>query len=213
MKVQAKDTVIGQTYKSLLMDWEICIKDKHYVDKVITSVDVIVTSLDKDKVVSIPPTTLLYSMDTDEKEVISDNKVEDSRTNQNTELITNKQSQGDVMNNKDPRSLIIDRELLKVKEGAKPDWDGIATVVIKAGKATEKDRAKVKFQARSRHRWYTKLGKKNPAADGNGAKKATTAAPKKKAAPKKAAAPKVAKSAPKPPASVPADQPPTPANT
>lgn len=63
-----------------------------------------------------------------------------------------------------PRSTIIDRELLKYKGKDEPKWDSIASRVIQANAAPESKRASVIAQAKVRHAWYSKGGKKNPAA-------------------------------------------------
>lgn len=63
---------------------------------------------------------------------------------------------------KRPRSTVIDQELLKVRKGAKPNWDEIATVVINDGRAPESERKHVISQARTRYKWYTVEGKANP---------------------------------------------------
>jgi len=63
---------------------------------------------------------------------------------------------------KNPRSKLIDLELLKVKVGEEPPWEAIATAVIEAGRAPESKRKQVMSQAKTRHKWYTVEGKTNP---------------------------------------------------
>lgn len=63
-----------------------------------------------------------------------------------------------------PRSQIIDRELLRYKKGEEVDWNAIASKVIQAKAAPEDKRTSIINQAKTRFKWYTVEGKKNPAA-------------------------------------------------
>jgi hypothetical protein len=63
-----------------------------------------------------------------------------------------------------PRSSIIDKELLRYRGKEVPKWDTIAGKVISAKAAPESKRASVIAQAKVRYAWYSKGGKKNPAA-------------------------------------------------
>ena len=70
--------------------------------------------------------------------------------------------EGSMPRQKNPRSAIIDQMLLDTPAGTEPVWEDIATKVIVEGRAPEAKRKAVVSQAKTRYKWYTEEGKKNP---------------------------------------------------
>jgi len=90
------------------------------------------------------------------------NKDEENSIKKEDKVILVKVKGEKMSQNKNTRSKTIDKMLSEVPENTVPDWNLIVDAVLKESKGDEKDRSNIIFQAKMRHKWYTKQGKVNP---------------------------------------------------
>lgn len=160
--IEAKDGVVGETYLQALQHYRVKILKKNGADEKGDVSSVLVESETEPlRPVTISGATQLVPYSEELHKPIQSRSHKPRRTNTKKEGAMNKKpaAKGAV-----PRSTIIDRELVKYKGKEDPKWDLIASRVIQAKAAPESKRASVIAQAKVRHGWYTKGGKKNPAA-------------------------------------------------
>ncbi len=172
--VLAKNTEIGKDYLLILspsIAYKLTIKRiGRTPDGEYTSVSVIDERYPG--IVNISPATSLLEWDEEYYNNLKKNKIKEKvSTNENQiskekkftskENIDKKQSEGKKMaRTVNPRSKVIDNLLSKVNEGQSPDFQAIASDVIREMQLPEDDRKKV--IAQTRVRWYNlKKGKDN----------------------------------------------------
>jgi hypothetical protein len=194
--ILAKDAVVGEVYLTTVMRYKIKVLRKEGNQIIVSS------ELHPGKEIKIFAHTELLLVTPDQVDpkpaVIPEDSKEEEIIDSEDTLNTSIQTIGEptMAQNKNPRSVIIDTELLKYKKGDEVPWNKISDKVISAGKGTEKDAKNIINQARVRFKWYTEQGKTNPqspegkkAAEKPAKKAAAKKADTKKADTKKAAKP------------------------
>lgn len=160
--IEAKDAAVGETFLHASQFYRIKVLKKEGEDEKGDVSSVLVESESEPlRPITISGATQLLRYSEELHKPIRTRTHKVKQTNHKKESAMSKKAaaKGTV-----PRSSIIDRELLKYKGKEEPKWDSIASSVIKAKAAPESKRASIIAQAKVRHAWYTKGGKKNPAA-------------------------------------------------
>jgi hypothetical protein len=159
--VEAKDAAIGQTYLHASQFYRIKVLKKEGEDEKGDVSSVLVESESEPlRPITISGATQLlrYSEELHKPIRTRNHKTRTSNHKKESTMSKKPVAKGTV-----PRSSIIDRELLRCKGKEAPNWDAIASTVIKAKPAPENKRASIISQAKVRYAWYSKGGKKNPA--------------------------------------------------
>jgi hypothetical protein len=159
--IEAKDAVVGATYLQALQFYRIKILKKNGTDDTGELSSVTVESeLEPLHPITISGATQLLPY---AEELHKPVRTQNHKTRQTNHKKGNAMTKNPVAKRTVPRATIIDRELLKYKKGDEVNFDAIASKVIQAKAAPESKRASVIAQAKVRHAWYSKGGKKNPA--------------------------------------------------
>ena len=160
--ILAKNTDIGRVYVNPVCGSMLKVLEKYGdIDNGYYSSVLVLSELEPLRAVTISPNTELVP----------------ATTQQSSQFLTNHNTthtkEGTMSTKKAPpkkapatitRASVIDAELLKVAKGQEPNWEKIADAVVKAKAAPVSARDNVIAQTKVRHAWYTKGGKKNPAA-------------------------------------------------
>lgn len=159
--IEAKDATVGESYLHASQFYRIKVLKKEGEDDKGDVSSILVESENEPlRPITISGATQLLRYSEELHKPIQMRNHKAKRTNHKKEQAMSKKlaTKGTVS-----RASIIDRELLRYKGKEDPKWDSIASSVIKAKAAPESKRASVIAQAKVRHAWYTKGGKKNPA--------------------------------------------------
>ena len=176
MRILASEAEVGKVYKSLVFNWDLKVIRKEIKnDKVIS---VVIRSLKSgvDRDIFIKPTMeLLYESDSETNGALSTEITENTKpvvesplqeTKKITKSITvpiikqKEKGKNTMARTKNPKSQIIDAELIKVTKNTTPDWEGIAKHVIKVTKSSEEDKKKITAEIKVRWYGHIKNGKK-----------------------------------------------------
>jgi hypothetical protein len=159
--VEAQDAIVGETYLHALQFYQVKILKREGEDEKGNVSSILVESeMEPLRPITISGATQLiaYSEDLHKPVRPQNHKVKQANHKKESAMSKKPVAKGTI-----PRSTIIDKELLKFKKGDEVNFDAIATRVIQAKAAPESKRSSIIAQAKVRHSWYSKGGKKNPA--------------------------------------------------